>query len=133
MTHQNNNGINLIGRILFMVFFLLIICVKSDNPERHNNFVSSYEMLTEMHSASSHVAIIDFVQTPVLQKSLSTFNDKTGLSLFNENFKLTADNSRINRQFVCIQKTLLLLKPASFCRFYYHLFPSDSKEPPLLG
>jgi hypothetical protein len=116
-----------------MVFFLFIICVKADNPERHNNFVSHYEMMTEMQSVSGNIAIIDFIQTPFLLKSLVTLRDNTGFTLFHQNFKLTADNNRISQQYNLLQKTVLSPVPVSSCRFYYHLFPLDSNEPPLLG
>ena len=133
MTHQEEDRFNFLGRVLFMVFFLLIICIQSNKSEKNTFFHSQYEVITEVNAASGNALCVDFIQAPIIQKSLVTFNDKTGLSLFNANFKLSCDNSGISHEFVLLKITSLSQKPISNCRFYYHLFSIDSTEPPILS
>jgi hypothetical protein len=133
MQHREEDRFAFLGRILFMVFFLMIICMQSNKSEKDTFFHSRYEIACNIHDISGHAVCVDAIQTPAAQKSLITLNDKTGLTLFNEDFKQSCDNSRINRQFVLLRKTTLSATPVSNCRFYYHLFSLDPTEPPLLS
>jgi len=134
MINRDENRFNFIGRILFMVFFLCIICIQSNKSEKNTFFHSQYEVITELHAVSGNAICVDFIQAPILQKSLITLSDKIGFSLFNQSFKLTADNSRFAQRITLLQKSLLTLKPIdNASRFYYHLFAPTAQEPPLLS
>jgi len=133
MTNQNEDNCSYVGRVLFMVLFLLVICAHFDKSEKQTYFAPQYELITEMHSLSNHAVFTGFIQAPVILKSLATGYDKTGFSLFNENFKLFYDNRSINRKLILIQKNSFNIKPACYCRFQYHLFRVDTGEPPLLS
>jgi len=133
MTDQQEYRFNLLGRALFMMLFLLIISVHVQRSEKQIYVATQYEILSEVHTDSGHAIPVDFIQAPSFQKSLASFIDKTGLSLFNDNYKISADNSRITQRIILLLKSFLSLKPISNCRFYYHLFHIDSQEPPLLS
>jgi hypothetical protein len=134
MKNQSEDRFNFLGRVLLMVLFLLVICAHFDKSEKQTYFATQYEILSEIHSNSAHAVCVDFIQAPVIQKSLVTLNDKSGISLFNEDLKISADNNRISKRIILFQKSLLSsLNPQSICRFYYHLFPIDTQEPPLLS
>ena len=134
MTNQKEDRFYYLGRILFMAFFLCIICVQSHKSEKNTFFHSQYEIITEIHATSGNAVCVDFIQAPILQKRLITLSDKTGFSLFNQSFKITADNNRFDQRILLLQKSLLTLKPfITGSRFYYHLFPIAAQEPPLLS
>lgn len=133
MTSQQEDRVIFLGRVLFMVLFLFVLSVKFDKPERQTYFAAQYELITEIHSGSNNALCVDSVQLPSLQKSLVSFTDKTGFSLFNESFKLSFDNSRITQRIILLQKSAPSRAAVSSCRFYYHLFSTDAQEPPLLS
>jgi hypothetical protein len=133
MRHREEDRFVFLGRVLFMVFFLMIICIQSNKSEKNTFFQLRYEIACNIHDISGQAVCADQIQTPAAQKSLITLNDKTGLTLFNEDFKQSYDNSRINLQFVLLRKATLSHKPDSNCRFYYQLFSLDPTEPPLLS
>ena len=133
MNNQHEEKFNFLGRVLFMVLFLLVICAHFDRVEKDTFFSTQYELISEIHSISNHAVCVDFFQTPTLQKNLVTLNDKTGYYLFNENFKLSFDNSLMINKIIHIQKSILSLKPLINIRIQYHLFSLDAGEPPLLS
>jgi len=133
MTNRNEDNCNYIGRVLFMVLFLLVICAHFDKSEKQTYFAPQYELITEMHSLSNQAVFTGFIQAPVNLKSLATGYDRTGFSLFNENFKLFNDNRSFNRRLILNQKKSFHIKPACYCRFQYHLFRVDTDELPLLS
>jgi hypothetical protein len=133
MTYQQKDRFNFLGGVLFMVLFVLVICAQLDRVEKTTYFSTQYELTSEIHSISNQAVYVDFFQTPTLQKSLVTFNDKTGFYLLNENFKLSFDNSLMSHKILLLQKSILFLKPVIDIRFQYHLFSLDAGEPPLLS
>jgi len=133
MKNQPEDQFNWLGRVLFMALFLLMLAVHSDQSDKPTYFGAQYELLSEIHSDSDHAILVDFIQPPSFQKTLVSFADKTGLLLFNQTFKITVDNHHITQRIILIQKSLLSLRPTSTCRFYYHLFPINADEPPLLS
>jgi len=133
MNTQQDDRFNLLGRVLFMVLFLLVICAHFDRVEKTTYFSTQYELISEIHSISNHAVCVDFFQTPTLQKNLVTLNDKTGFYLLNENFKLSFDNSLMSHKIILLQKSILSLKPVINSRFQYRLFSLDAGEPPLLS
>jgi len=133
MNTQQEDRYNLLGRVLFMVLFLLVICAHFDRVEKTTYFSTQYELINEIHSISNHAVCVDFFQIPTLQKNLFTLNDKTGFYLLNESFKLSFDNSLISHKIILLQKSILSLKPVINNRFQYHLFSLDAGEPPLLS
>jgi hypothetical protein len=133
MNTQQEDRYNLLGRVLFMVLFLLVICAHFDRVEKTTYFSTQYELINEIHSISNHAVCVDFFQIPTLQKNLFTLNDKTGFYLLNESFKLSFDNSLISHKIILLQKSILSLKPDINNRFQYHLFSLDAGEPPLLS
>jgi len=133
MKNQHEDQFSFLGKVLLMVLFLLVIGARFDKSEKQIYYATQYEILSEIHSNSGHAVCVDLFQAPIVQKSLVTLNDKSGLSLFNEYFKISADNSSINQKIILLQQSLLSPKPISNCRFYYHLLPIDSQEPPLLS
>ena len=133
MNTQQDDRFNLLGRVLFMVLFLLVICAHFDRVEKTTYFSTQYELINEIHSISNHAVCVDFFQTPTLQKNLVTLNDKTGFYLLNENFKLSFDNSLMSHKIILLQKSILSLKPVINNRFQFYLFALDAGEPPLLS
>jgi len=133
MKNREEDRFVIFGRVLFMVFFLMIICIQSNKSEKNTFFHSQYETACNIHDHSGHAVCVDMIQVPAFQKSLITLKDKTGITLFNEGFKQSYDNSRINQEVLLLRKTILYYKPDSNCRFYYHLFSIDRTEPPLLS
>ena len=133
MKTQQEDRFNFIGKVLFMVLFVLVICAHFDRVEKPIFFSTQYESISEIHSISNHAVCVDFFQTPTLQKNLVTLNDKTGFYLLNENFKLSFDNSLLSHKILLLQKSILSLKPVINSRFRYHLFALDAGEPPLLS
>ena len=133
MNTQQEDRFNFLGRVLFMVLFVLVICAHFDRVEKTTYFSTQYELISEVHSISNHAVGVDFFQTPTLQKNLVTLNDKIGFYLLNENFKLSFDNSLMNHKIILLQKSFLSLKPVINSRFQYHLFSLDAGEPPLLS
>lgn len=133
MNTQQEDRFNFLGRVLFMVLFLLVICAHFDRVEKTTYFSTQYELISEIHSISNHAVCVDFFQTPTLQRNLVTLNDKTGFYLLNENFKLSFDNSLMSHKIILLQKSILSLKPIINSRFQYHLFSLDAGEPPLLS
>ena len=133
MKTQQEDNINFLGRVLFMVLFLLVICVHFDRVKKTTYFSTQYELISEFHSISNHAVCVDFFQVPTLQRNQVTLNDKTGFYLLNESFRLSFDNCLINHKINRLQKSILSLKPIINSRFQYHLFSLDAGEPPLLS
>ena len=133
MKDQQEDRFNFLGRVLFMVLFLLVICAHFDRVEKTIYFSTQYELITEFHSISNQAVCVDFFQIPTLQKNLVTLNDKTGFYLLNENFKLSSENNIMSHKINLLQKLILSLKPLINKRFQYHLFALDAGEPPLLS
>ena len=133
MITQQEDKFNFLGRALFMVLFLLVICTHFERVEKKNIFSSQYELISELHLISNHAVCVDGVHTPALQKDQVTLNDKTGFYLLNESFKLSFDNNLMNHKIILLQKSILSLKPFINSRFQYHLFALDVGEPPLLS
>ena len=133
MITQQEDRFNFLGRVLFMVLFLLVICAHSDRDENTTYFSTQYELISEFHSISNHAVCVDFVQASTLQRNQVTLNDKTGFYLLNKNFRLSFDNCLINHKINRLQKSILSLKPLINKRFQYHLFSLDTGEPPLLS
>ena len=133
MKDQQEDRVDLLGRVLFMVLLLLVICAHFDRVEKTIYFSTQYELITEFHSISNQAVCVDFFQIPTLQKNLVTLNDKTGFYLLNENFKLSSENNIMSHKINLLQKLILSLKPLINKRFQYHLFALDAGEPPLLS
>jgi hypothetical protein len=133
MNTLQEDRVDFLGRLLFMVLFALVICAHFERVEKTIYFSTQYELISEIHSISNHAVCVDFFQTPTLQKNLVTLNDKTGFYLLNENFKLSFDNSLMNHKITLLQKSIPSLKPIINKRFQYHLFSLDAGEPPLLS
>ena len=133
MTNQNNDKFNFLGRALFMVLFLLVICAHFDRSEKQTYFASQYKLITEMNSISNHAVSVGFFQTPIIQKSLPSGIDRSGLLLFNGTFKIVFDNCRINQKIILQQKKSFQIKPDCDFRFQYHLSRVDTGEPPYLS
>ena len=133
MRTQQEDRFNLLGRVLYLVLFLLVICAHSDRAEKTTYFSTQYELISEFHSISNHAVCVDFFQVPTLHRNQVTLNDKTGFYLLNKNFRLSFDNCQMNHKINRIQKSILSLKPLINKRFQYHLFSLDTGEPPLLS
>ena len=133
MITQQEDRFNFLGRVLYLVLFLLVICAHSDRVENTTYFSTQYELISEFHSISNHAVCVDFFQVPTLQRNQVTLNDKTGFYLLNENFRLFFDNCLMNHKINLLQKSILSLKPLINKRFQYHLFSLDTGEPPLLS
>ena len=133
MITQQEDRFNFLGRVLFMVLFLLVICVHIDRVEKTTYFSTQYELISEFHSISNQAVCVSAVQTPSLQKNQVTLDDKRGLYLLNENFKLSYDNNLISNKIILLQKSFLSLKPLINKRFQYYFFALNAVEPPLLS
>ena len=133
MIAQQEDRFNFLGRVLFMVLFLLVICVHFDRVKKTTYFSTQYELISEFHSISNHAVCVSSVQTPSLQKNQVTLDDKSGLYLLNKNYKLSYDNNLMSNKIILLQKSFLSMKPFIISRFQYHLFALDAGEPPLLS
>jgi len=133
MITQQEDRFNFLGRVLFMVLFLLVICVHSDKVKNTTFYSTQYELYTEYHLISNHAVCVDCIPAPILQKNQITLNDKTGFYLLNKNFKLSFDNCLMSHQIIILQKSNLSLKPIINNRFQFHLFSLNAGEPPLLS
>ena len=133
MKTQQEDNINFLGRVLFMVLFLLVIFVHLDRVERNMYFSTHNELISEFHSISNHAVSVNCLPTPTLQKDQVTLSDKTGFYLLNENLRLSFDNCMMSHKINLQQKTNITLKPVINNRFQYQLFALDAEEPPLLS
>lgn len=129
MIKQNHHKINYLGIVIFPI--LLFICVSAFNETlvKPINNKSQYEI------ASVHSPLIVLNNFPQFSfnNCLVTVIDKENFKLFNQHFKLLADNRLFIRQYIFLQKTLLSIKPVFPPGFYYQFLFSDREEPPVLS
>ena len=131
MNNLLEDKFNYLGKVILMLLFLTVICVHFNRSDKQTNYASQYEQFAEIHSDSAHAVYVDFLQVPSFQKNLISFLDKTGISLFNENFKINIESQNINQRIILLRKSLRYRKPSSIDRFYYHLFSANQNELPL--
>jgi hypothetical protein len=130
MINQREDITNYLGRTLFVVLFFLVMAVFSDRPVSQTHLSVKVQSVAELPANS---VIADAIQLPLFQKNLVSFEDKMSFQLYNATFKRFADNRTITQSFVSLRQTEFLIKPLTECRFYYHLFPKDTCEVPILG
>lgn len=130
MINQRENITNYLGRALFVVLFFLLMVAFSDQSAKQTNFPVKILSITESHASS---VIANAIQLPLFQKNWVSVVDKMSFRHFNATFKRFADNRTITQRFISLHQTELLIKPLTNCRFYYHLFPKDTGEVPILG
>jgi len=130
MINRKEDITNYLGRALFVVLFFLLMVAFSDHSVKSSSEPIKAQSVTEL---SANLAATDAVQLPLFQKNQASLVDKMSFRLFNATFKRLADNRTITQRFIYLQQTELLIKPPTTCRFYYHLFPKDTGEVPILG
>ena len=133
MLERKENRIQQIESILFIVMLFFVFVSFSGRSERMTFNDAQYVIVTGLHSNFTPAIISDYIQTPVLQKSLLTSTDKQGFLFYNDKFKIAFDNRSIAQRFFYLEKSFSFLEPQSACRFYYHLFSIDAKELPALS
>ena len=119
--------------ILFIVFFFIFIAAFSGQSAHQTHQASSYGLTTEFHSNHAKAIVVNGIQFSSLQKGCLTLLYNTNPSLFNENFKIFADNRNITRRIIILHQTQLKIKPMIMCRFYFHLLSADTEELPILS
>jgi len=130
MINQREDITDYLGRALFVVLFFLLMVAFSDQSVKQTSEPVSVQLVADLHANS---VIADAIQLPSFQKSWVSVDDKTSFQLFNANFKRFTDNRTITQRFISLRRTELLIKPATYYRFYYHLFPKNTDEVPILG
>jgi len=133
MMEQKENKIQNFESILVIVMLFFVFVSFSGRSEKMTFNDAHYVIVTGLHSNSVPAIISDYTQTPVLQKSLLTSMDKTGLLFYNDKFKIAFDNRSFAQRFFYHEKSFSFLEPQSTCRFYYHLFSIDAKDLPSLS
>lgn len=133
MLERKENSTKQIESILFIVMLFFVFAFFSGRSEKMTFNDAHYVIVTGLHSNSVPAIISDNIQTPVLQKSLLTSMDKTGLLFYNDKFKIAFDNRSFAQRFFYLEKSFSFLEPQSTCRFYYHLFSMDAKDLPSLS
>lgn len=123
---------NTLARALFMVLLFVVLSAFTHKQEQAN-FSRQYETLAELQPTSASAIITDLIQLPALLKCQPTLVDKSGFILFNDHFKILADNRHATQRLIVLQRESQLSKPVFSYRFYYHLFPIDAQDPPALS
>ena len=116
-----------------MMLFFVVLFSSNGRSEKPTYNDAPYGLSTEFHSTTAKAVIADPSQLPIFQKYLPTSFDANNFILYNFKFKIIADNNAISQQFNFIEKTTVLIKPQSSCRFYYHLFHIDADDSPVLS
>lgn len=129
---KENSKQNLVS-IVFMLLFFVVLFSANGRSEKPTYNDAAYGLSTGFHSTTAKAVIADPCKLPVFQKCLPTSFDANGFILYNFKFKIVADNNTILQQFSSLEKTIALIKPQSTCRFYYHLFPLDADDSPVLS
>jgi len=126
--NQKENTIKAFGTAMIIVLFLFFctsISDKSFSPNKHSSQLGS---ASEFNINNGKAVVVEAFKWSSFQKSFSLIRN-----LFNDNFKSVADNNKITRSFILLQKTQLSIKPFSSCRFYYHLCSGDDDDLPFLS
>jgi hypothetical protein len=132
MEKQNGRKSNYFGTALTIVllFFILIF---SDNNFIHKARSYQYSFIAESVLRQNNAVPIDEIQLPTILNSCLVIFHNNHLILFNKTFKLFADNSRINLEFILLERTELLIKPLLTMNFRVHFSPPEQKEIPILS
>jgi len=130
MINQREDITDFLGRTLFVVLFFLIMVLFSGQSVRQTHLPVNVQSMTELPASS---VMADAIQLPFFQKNQVLFEDKMSFQLYNATFKRFADNRVITQRYISLRQTEFLIKPLTECRFYYHLFPKDTSEVPILG
>jgi len=122
-----------LGRTILVVLLFVVVSAFTNKHEEQANFSLQYETLSELQPKSASAIIIDAIQLPAFLKCQPTLVDKSGFVLFNDHFKILADNRNETQRMIVLQRETQLSKPVFNYRFYYHLFPIDAQDPPALS
>jgi len=122
-----------LGRIIFVALLFLVVASFTNKQKEQANFSSRYETLAELQPSSVHAVITHLFILPTIQNSQPTVVDNSGISLYNDNYKVLADNKAFSHRFIVLQQKTKLQKPLFTIRFYYHLFPIAAQDPPALS
>ena len=128
MVYKKGDIINSLGTAIIIVFFLFIFSSFSDKPITPTDRSSRYELKAGFHSDQVKAAILEAVRLPSVQKSSVLLLH----NIYNDTYKVIANDKTITQGFIELQKTQLSIKP-TFCRFYYHLFSKDADDLPVLS
>jgi len=121
------------GRIIFVALLFLVVASFTNKQKEQANFSSRYETLAELQPNSAHAVITHLFVLPTIQNSQPTVVDNSGISLYNDSYKVMADNKTFSHRFIVLQQKTKLQKPLFTIRFYYHLFPIAAQDPPALS
>jgi hypothetical protein len=127
--HRKEDIIHSITTGIAFAFFLLIFSSLSGRTVRQNKISSRFELQQQFNSNQEMAVIADAVQLPTFQKSCVLLPD----NLADRNRNSVVDNKKITQYIFIFQKIHLLIKPVTYCRFYYHLFPKDADDLPTLS
>jgi len=130
MKNQGEDMINYLGRTLFIVLFFLLMVAFSGHSVKRTNEPAKVQFAAELQPAS---VMADAIQLPLFQKNMVSSVDKMSFQHFNATFKRLDDDRMNTQRFLFLRQTDLLIKPSTNIQFYYHLFPIDSGEVPILG
>lgn len=125
MINQRKDIINAISTAITVVFFLIIFSSFSDKPVGQTRC----ELISEFHYNQVNAVIVDAIPLASFQKNCVPLLH----NLFIENHKTIAGNKKIAQSIIVLQRARLLIKPIIPCRFYYHLFPQDAEDLPVLS
>lgn len=133
MINQKEDIINSIGKIIFIIFFFFLISSFSNKSFNQTNSTTQYNVTYELRSNDAKAIIANAIQLPSFQKSCTLILYNTNISLFDEIYKINADDKKITQRIILLQKTQPLIKPLFFYRFYYHLISTDTEDLPILS
>ncbi len=133
MINKNEDISHYLGTTFFIVLFFFFISAFSDNSANQISNSRQYELCSVSHVDQIKAVNVNSIQLPSLQKSCLFLLRNTNFNLFNECHKIFADNCRIAQSIILLQKIQLSIKPIPICRFNFHLYSTDTDEPPILS
>ena len=129
MINQRKDIINIIGIGLILVLFFAVLSSFSDTCIRQSNRAVRHDLISGFQSNQESAVVSKVIQCPS--------NLKSGIQLlpdfFVENANILAADKKITHTISLQNKTGFLFLPVNPCRFYYHLFPKNPEDLPVLS
>jgi hypothetical protein len=129
MIDKKGDIISSFGTAVIIVLFMLIFSSFSDKPITQTDRSSSYELKEGFHADQVKAVISEAVSLPSVQKSSVSLLH----TIFNDTFKVIANDKTITQGFINLQKMKLAIKPVTFCIFYHHFFAKNADDIPVLS
>lgn len=129
MIDKKREIISSFGTAVIIVLFMLIFSSFSDKPITLTDRSSRYEFKDASHADQVKAVISEAVSLPSVQKSSVLLLH----TIFNDTFKIIANDKTITQGFINLQKKKLAIKPVTFYIFYHHFFSKNADDIPVLS